>query len=106
MRANEGREPGRRALCLPAALRQLPRHAPRRARAGARSRGDGAPRRALVTAARIAFAANWLLMSRLAPSAPGALRADLDAMGGPRFLSTVVRLPTDVAERLAALGSR
>jgi 2'-5' RNA ligase len=56
--------------------------------------------------ARIVFAANWLLMSRLAPRAPAEGGAHPDAIGRPRFLTTVVRLPAGVAERLAEAASR
>jgi 2'-5' RNA ligase len=55
--------------------------------------------------ARFAFAANRLLMSRLAPRVPGEPGAELNAIGRARFLTTVVRLPAEVAERLAEAAS-
>ena len=59
-----------------------------------------------MTAARVAFAANWLLMSRLSRSAPGEPTGHLAAIGRPRFVTTVARLPADIAERLAEAASR
>ena len=64
------------------------------------ARGHGAPRRPLVTAAQIAFAANWALTSWLAAchGTPVGSPADLE-IGSPIYLTTVVRLPAEIAGR-------
>jgi 2'-5' RNA ligase len=59
-----------------------------------------------VIAARIAFAANWQLHRRVPRSAARASRGDLDRIGQPRFLTTAIRLPAEIAERLADASSR
>jgi hypothetical protein len=66
-----------------------------------------------VTAAAAAFTANWLLMSRR----PGSTLLRRDAakarrggagirLGEARYLTTVARLPVEIAGELAAVGSR
>jgi 2'-5' RNA ligase len=56
-----------------------------------------------VIVARAAFAVNWQLVSRVPGRMP---RGHLDAIGRPRFLTTVIRLPGEIAERLADAASR
>jgi 2'-5' RNA ligase len=65
-----------------------------------------------VTAGRIAFAANWLFMSRRPRSTrfsryAGTTRREPASvsLGERRYVTTVVRLPAEVAEQLAAAGS-
>ncbi len=57
--------------------------------------------------ARTAFAANWLLMRRLVAGALGKSAAGREppAIGQPRFLSLIARLPLEVAEGLAEAAS-
>jgi 2'-5' RNA ligase len=56
-----------------------------------------------VTTARIAFTANWLLMSRFSKGSHG---GHFGAVERQRFLTTVVRLPADIAERLGEAASQ
>lgn len=56
-----------------------------------------------MTTARIAFTANWLLMSRFSKGSPGGHPAAVERQ---RFLTTVVRLPADIAERLGEAASQ
>jgi len=61
-----------------------------------------------VTAARTAFAVNWALTSRWLRFAPMRRtgRFDTGEAGQPRFLTTVVRLPAEIGERLVEVGAR
>ena len=61
-----------------------------------------------MTAARTAFAVNWALTSPRLRFAPLRRIGRLGEVrvGQPRFLTTVVRLPAEIAERLVEAGSR
>jgi 2'-5' RNA ligase len=59
-----------------------------------------------VIVARAAFAVNWQLYRRAPRSVSGPSRGHLDAVGEPRFLTSVIRLPGEIAERLAGTASR
>jgi 2'-5' RNA ligase len=59
----------------------------------------------LVSAARLAYTANWQLTRRWLPSAAGrriGRGLGLPQIGEPRFLSLVARLPPEVAQSLVA----
>jgi hypothetical protein len=65
-----------------------------------------------VTAGRIAFAANWLFMSRRPRSTRFSRHAGTTrrepagvSLGERRYVTTVVRLPVEIAGQLAAAGS-
>jgi 2'-5' RNA ligase len=59
-----------------------------------------------VRPARAAFAANWILTSRLLKRGGGRTAGrELAELGRPRYLTTVVRLPPDLAARLAAVAA-
>jgi 2'-5' RNA ligase len=59
----------------------------------------------VVSLARAAFAANWLVTSRLLRSGGWVGTQELAEVGRPRFLTTVVRLPPDLTAQLVGLAA-